>query len=141
MYATFFSISIGPILLTFCWFIPSSFLDVFKRVNLFNTNFFALFLHVFKKIAFACTFISFYLLHAALDIFLDTENIKLVFCAVKDTIMQSALKEFNLAWILNMCSNIWESYCWLELNVFNIACMFYFHPLFMFINHKWLFIL
>lgn len=29
---------------------------------------------------------------------LDTENIKLVFCAVKDTIMQSALKEFNLAW-------------------------------------------
>lgn len=28
----------------------------------------------------------------------DTENIKLVFCAVKDTIMQSALKEFNLAW-------------------------------------------
>lgn len=28
---------------------------------------------------------------------LDTENIKLVFCAVKDTIMQSALKEFNLA--------------------------------------------
>ncbi|XP_031332939.1 G protein alpha q subunit isoform X3 [Photinus pyralis] len=27
----------------------------------------------------------------------DTENIKLVFCAVKDTIMQSALKEFNLA--------------------------------------------
>ncbi|KAJ8927786.1 hypothetical protein NQ314_019665 [Rhamnusium bicolor] len=26
-----------------------------------------------------------------------TENIKLVFCAVKDTIMQSALKEFNLA--------------------------------------------
>lgn len=29
--------------------------------------------------------------------FIDTENIKLVFCAVKDTIMQSALKEFNLA--------------------------------------------
>lgn len=28
---------------------------------------------------------------------IDTENIKLVFCAVKDTIMQSALKEFNLA--------------------------------------------
>ena len=28
---------------------------------------------------------------------LDTENIKLVFCAVKDTIMQTALKEFNLA--------------------------------------------
>ncbi|KAL1140099.1 hypothetical protein AAG570_000031 [Ranatra chinensis] len=27
----------------------------------------------------------------------DTENIRLVFCAVKDTIMQSALKEFNLA--------------------------------------------
>ncbi|XP_047984273.1 G protein alpha q subunit-like [Leguminivora glycinivorella] len=27
----------------------------------------------------------------------DTENIKLVFCAVKDTIMQAALKEFNLA--------------------------------------------
>lgn len=27
----------------------------------------------------------------------DTENIKLVFCAVKDTIMQNALKEFNLA--------------------------------------------
>lgn len=27
----------------------------------------------------------------------DTENIKLVFCAVKDTIMQTALKEFNLA--------------------------------------------
>ncbi|XP_055374048.1 G protein alpha q subunit isoform X3 [Condylostylus longicornis] len=26
----------------------------------------------------------------------DTENIKLVFCAVKDTIMQAALKEFNL---------------------------------------------
>ncbi|EDW61936.1 G protein alpha q subunit [Drosophila novamexicana] len=26
----------------------------------------------------------------------DTENIKLVFCAVKDTIMQNALKEFNL---------------------------------------------
>lgn len=39
----------------------------------------------------------FYLLHAALDIYKDTENIKLVFCAVKDTIMQSALKEFNLA--------------------------------------------
>lgn len=29
---------------------------------------------------------------------IDTENIKLVFCAVKDTIMQTALKEFNLAW-------------------------------------------
>lgn len=28
---------------------------------------------------------------------IDTENIKLVFCAVKDTIMQTALKEFNLA--------------------------------------------
>ncbi|XP_071443642.1 G protein alpha q subunit isoform X1 [Hetaerina americana] len=27
----------------------------------------------------------------------DTENIRLVFCAVKDTIMQNALKEFNLA--------------------------------------------
>jgi len=27
----------------------------------------------------------------------DTENIKLVFCAVKDTIMQTALKEYNLA--------------------------------------------
>lgn len=26
----------------------------------------------------------------------DTENIKLVFCAVKDTIMQAALKESNL---------------------------------------------
>jgi hypothetical protein len=26
-----------------------------------------------------------------------TENIKLVFCAVKDTILQNALKEFNLA--------------------------------------------
>lgn len=26
----------------------------------------------------------------------DTENIKLVFCAVKDTLMQNALKEFNL---------------------------------------------
>ncbi|XP_046963028.1 G protein alpha q subunit isoform X5 [Vanessa cardui] len=33
----------------------------------------------------------------ALEIFKDTENIKLVFCAVKDTIMQTALKEFNLA--------------------------------------------
>jgi len=32
--------------------------------------------------------------------FLDTENIKLVFCAVKDTIMQNALKEYNLAWAL-----------------------------------------
>lgn len=30
-------------------------------------------------------------------LYIDTENIKLVFCAVKDTIMQSALKEFNLA--------------------------------------------
>lgn len=28
---------------------------------------------------------------------IDTENIKLVFCAVKDTIMQNALKEYNLA--------------------------------------------
>lgn len=27
----------------------------------------------------------------------DTENIKLVFCAVKDTIMQNALREYNLA--------------------------------------------
>jgi len=27
----------------------------------------------------------------------DTENIKLVFCAVKDTILQNALKEYNLA--------------------------------------------
>ena len=27
----------------------------------------------------------------------DTENIKLVFCAVKDTIMQAALKEFGMA--------------------------------------------
>jgi len=27
----------------------------------------------------------------------DTENIKLVFCAVKDTLMQNALKEYNLA--------------------------------------------
>ena len=26
----------------------------------------------------------------------DTENIKLVFCAVKDTIMQAALKEFGM---------------------------------------------
>lgn len=31
------------------------------------------------------------------ELLTDTENIKLVFCAVKDTIMQSALKEFNLA--------------------------------------------
>lgn len=44
-----------------------------------------------------------YFMHAndGLDIFCliskDTENIKLVFCAVKDTIMQTALKEFNLA--------------------------------------------
>jgi guanine nucleotide-binding protein G(q) subunit alpha len=30
-------------------------------------------------------------------IWTDTENIKLVFCAVKDTIMQTALKEYNLA--------------------------------------------
>lgn len=30
----------------------------------------------------------------------DTENIKLVFCAVKDTIMQSALKEFGMAWTI-----------------------------------------
>lgn len=29
---------------------------------------------------------------------IDTENIKLVFCAVKDTIMQSALRDSNLAW-------------------------------------------
>ena len=36
--------------------------------------------------------ISFSFLHA------DTENIKLVFCAVKDTIMQAALKEFGMAW-------------------------------------------
>lgn len=51
------------------------------------------------------TFISyinyvFCFLHAYLDytvLRLDTENIKLVFCAVKDTIMQTALKEFNLA--------------------------------------------
>lgn len=27
---------------------------------------------------------------------IDTENIKLVFCAVKDTIMQTALKDTNL---------------------------------------------
>ena len=33
----------------------------------------------------------FFVLHA------DTENIKLVFCAVKDTIMQAALKEFGMA--------------------------------------------
>ena len=33
----------------------------------------------------------FFILHA------DTENIKLVFCAVKDTIMQAALKEFGMA--------------------------------------------
>jgi guanine nucleotide-binding protein G(q) subunit alpha len=26
----------------------------------------------------------------------DTENIKLVFCAVKDTIMQTALREFGM---------------------------------------------
>ena len=32
-----------------------------------------------------------------LPAFSDTENIKLVFCAVKDTIMQSALKEFGMA--------------------------------------------
>ena len=34
-----------------------------------------------------------------LDVFYatDTENIKLVFCAVKDTLMQNALKEYNLA--------------------------------------------
>ena len=36
-------------------------------------------------------FLLFSLLHA------DTENIKLVFCAVKDTIMQAALKEFGMA--------------------------------------------
>lgn len=28
----------------------------------------------------------------------DTENIRLVFCAVKDTIMQASLKEHNLLW-------------------------------------------
>lgn len=44
-----------------------------------------------------CSLFDSLLFHAALDIFKDTENIKLVFCAVKDTIMQSALKEFNLA--------------------------------------------
>ena len=51
-------------------------------------------------VVFCIELIYFYLflfLHAALDIFKDTENIKLVFCAVKDTIMQTALKEFNLA--------------------------------------------
>lgn len=52
--------------------------------------------HFSFNIVFLRLFI-FYFLHAALDIFKDTENIKLVFCAVKDTIMQAALKEFNLA--------------------------------------------
>lgn len=41
--------------------------------------------------------VSLNLLSIHVDSFSDTENIKLVFCAVKDTIMQSALKEFNLA--------------------------------------------
>lgn len=36
---------------------------------------------------------------------IDTENIKLVFCAVKDTIMQNALKEFNLAWLFQSVRN------------------------------------
>lgn len=30
--------------------------------------------------------------------FLDTENIRFVFAAVKDTILQSNLKEYNLVW-------------------------------------------
>lgn len=30
----------------------------------------------------------------------------MVFCAVKDTIMQSALKEFNLAWICRLLCSI-----------------------------------
>ena len=44
----------------------------------------------------------FFLLHAPFheqQSITDTENIKLVFCAVKDTIMQAALKEFGMAWI------------------------------------------
>ena len=45
----------------------------------------------------------FFLLHAPFheqQSITDTENIKLVFCAVKDTIMQAALKEFGMAWML-----------------------------------------
>ena len=44
----------------------------------------------------------FFLLHAPFheqQSITDTENIKLVFCAVKDTIMQAALKEFGMAWM------------------------------------------
>lgn len=49
-------------------------------------------------ITFVLTVIHGLLLHAAfMGLLSDTENIKLVFCAVKDTIMQTALKEFNLA--------------------------------------------
>jgi guanine nucleotide-binding protein G(q) subunit alpha len=33
----------------------------------------------------------------SLPIFSDTENIRLVFCAVKDTVLQNSLKEFNFA--------------------------------------------
>lgn len=40
--------------------------------------------------------------------FKDTENIKLVFCAVKDTIMQTALKEFNLAWAIVQCFSFFD---------------------------------
>ena len=39
---------------------------------------------------------SFYLFYFCFYFSTDTENIKLVFCAVKDTLMQNALKEFNL---------------------------------------------
>jgi hypothetical protein len=42
--------------------------------------------------------VSFYTNLHVLCVYTDTENIKLIFCAVKDTIMHNTLQEFNLAW-------------------------------------------
>lgn len=43
--------------------------------------------------------VSFYALNLmAIFFLLDTENIRFVFAAVKDTILQSNLKEYNLVW-------------------------------------------
>lgn len=75
----------------------------------------------------------------------DTENIRFVFAAVKDTILQLNLKEYNLVWIElvrdliiwikdKKASRLWEiqlgdENCrksqngWIEISLFKIACL------------------
>ena len=53
--------------------------------------------------------------------FSDTENIRFVFAAVKDTILQLNLKEYNLVWEINnlMATLFGRLVLWSDLDLYN----------------------